>query len=100
MDLASHGASFLVGNFTLLLNLSDFNSIIQLTDGFDTSSSAISSTLFEVAANKDVQEKLRQEIADAMPNEEDFTYDNIMSLPYLDQVFNGDYILFHIRQSV
>ncbi|CRK97114.1 CLUMA_CG010454, isoform A [Clunio marinus] len=68
-DLAAHGASFLV-------------------DGFDTSSSSMVSALKELAENKEVQDRLREEINNAMPNEEDFTYDNIINLPYLDQVWN------------
>lgn len=64
--------------------------MIFSSDGFDTSSSAISGTLYELAINTDIQEKLRHEIAEAMPKEEDFTYDNVMNLPYLDQVFQGN----------
>lgn len=92
IDLASYGASFLVGKYEVFIVLYNFNSLIYVKDGFDTSSSAISSALYELAANKNVQEKLRQEINDAMPTEADFTYDNIMNLPYLDQILNGKLI--------
>lgn len=63
-----------------------------LQDGFDTSSSAISAALCLLGSNKAVQEKLRIEINEAMPKDEDFTYDNINNLPYLDQVWNGGWI--------
>lgn len=62
----------------------------MFADGFDTSSSAISAALLELGLNKDVQQKLRDEITSAMPNDEDFTYDNIMNLSYLDQVWHGE----------
>jgi cytochrome P450 family 6/cytochrome P450 family 28 len=68
-SLAGHGATF-------------------LTDGYETSSIGISSALYEPAKNKNIQNKLRDAIQNAMPNDEDFTYDNIMELEYLDQVWN------------
>jgi cytochrome P450 len=69
LAIAAHGASFLV-------------------DGFDTSSSAISATLHELAKNKEIQDKLREIIFDEMPTDEDFNYDNINNCQYLDQVWN------------
>lgn len=63
---------------------------IFFLDGFDTSSSGIAAALYELAANKDCQEKLRDEIREAIPDEEHFTYDIINSLPYLDQVWHGN----------
>ncbi|XP_070508784.1 probable cytochrome P450 28a5 [Chironomus tepperi] len=69
MGIASHGASFLI-------------------DGYDTSSNAISAALYEMARNKRIQTKLRDEIRSKMPKEEDFTYDNIMALEYLDMVWH------------
>lgn len=49
----------------------------------------MTATLKELSENKDIQDKLRDEINNAMPNDDDFTYDNIMNLQYLDQVWNG-----------
>lgn len=61
----------------------------DFTDGFDTSSSAISAALLELGKNSEIQKKLREEINTVMPNDEDFTYDNIVNLEYLDQIWNG-----------
>ena len=58
-------------------------------DGFDTSSSAIASALYELAKNKECQNKLRDEINSEVSREEELTYDKIMNFPYLDQVWNG-----------
>jgi hypothetical protein len=63
--------------------------LLSLPDGFETSSSGISSSLYHLANNKDVQSKLRDEINKAFVSPEDFNYDNIMNLEYLDQVWNG-----------
>jgi cytochrome P450 len=68
-DITLHGATF-------------------LTDGYETSSIAISTVLYELGRDKKRQEKLRNEILSAMPSDEDFNYDKVMDLPYLDQVLN------------
>lgn len=60
-----------------------------MIDGFDTSSSVIGFALMEIGLNKDIQDRLRKEINTAMPKEEDFTYDNILNLEYLEQIWNG-----------
>jgi cytochrome P450 len=69
LAIAAQGASFLI-------------------DGFDTSSSAISATLYELAKNREIQKKLRKTIFEEMPTDEDFNYDNINNCGYLDQVWN------------
>ncbi|RPD54893.1 cytochrome P450 [Lentinus tigrinus ALCF2SS1-7] len=51
----------------------------------DTTSNALSMTLFLLAQHPEVQEKLRQEILEAS-NGEDLGYDTLVSLPYLDAV--------------
>jgi cytochrome P450 len=54
----------------------------------DTTSSALSRTLGLLASHPDVQEKVRQEILDALEKNEgqDFSYDQLVSLPMLDAV--------------
>ncbi|PPR03959.1 hypothetical protein CVT24_008314 [Panaeolus cyanescens] len=55
--------------------------------GMDTTSSALSRTLWILAQHKDAQDKLRQEIREAVSNAEgDPSYDTLVSLPYLDAV--------------
>lgn len=44
----------------------------------------------ELGKNKEVQDKLREELFEAMPTDADVTYDAIVNLPYLDQVWNGE----------
>ncbi|XP_071868075.1 probable cytochrome P450 6a14 [Bombus fervidus] len=56
--------------------------------GFETSSSTISHTLYELAQNQEVQDKLRQEIRDAYnKNGGTLTYEGIKGMKYLDKVF-------------
>ncbi|KAF8910661.1 cytochrome P450 [Gymnopilus junonius] len=54
----------------------------------DTTSSALSRTIHLLAQNKDVQDKLRQEISGARKNNagQDPGYDELDSLPYLDAI--------------
>lgn len=58
--------------FPLLLALSDLElvaqSVIFIFAGYETTSSALSFILYELATNPDVQTKLQQEIDAALPN--------------------------------
>uniref|UniRef100_A0AAG5CVY9 Cytochrome P450 n=1 Tax=Anopheles atroparvus TaxID=41427 RepID=A0AAG5CVY9_ANOAO len=57
--------------------------------GFETSSTTQSFCLYELAKNPDIQERLREEINQAVEaNGGEVTYDTVMSIPYLDQVIN------------
>ncbi|XP_012224508.2 cytochrome P450 6k1 [Linepithema humile] len=60
---------------------------IFFTGGYETSSSTVSFTLYELAMYPEVQNRLRKEIHNALKeNNNKVTYDMIMSLPYLDMV--------------
>ncbi|KAJ7475709.1 cytochrome P450 [Mycena latifolia] len=52
----------------------------------DTTSSALSRTLHLLAQHQDVQEKLRQELRSAQMDGVDPSYDNLVSLEYLDAI--------------
>jgi cytochrome P450 len=54
----------------------------------DTTSNAISRTLSILAAHPEVQDRVRQEILDALKKNEgqDLSYDELVSLPFLDAV--------------
>lgn len=81
----------------LLIDLENelsFNEIVGLafsffSAGFETSSSAISCCLLEIAHNQDIQEKLRNEIETVIAKHDgQFTYDAILSMPYCEQVIS------------
>lgn len=57
--------------------------------GFETSSTTMTYTLFELASNQSIQNKLRNEILEK--SNSTFTYEEIISMTYLDQVVNGNY---------
>ncbi|XP_015110853.1 cytochrome P450 6k1 isoform X2 [Diachasma alloeum] len=58
--------------------------------GFETSAGAISNTLFELALNPSVQEKLREEIHETLAtNGGKMTYQSIKRMEYLDSVIKG-----------
>ena len=54
----------------------------------DTTSNALSRIFHLLATHPEVQDKLRQEITDALRNNNgrDFSYDELVSLPFLDAV--------------
>ncbi len=65
------------------------NAIILFFAGFDTTSTAVGVTLGYLAKLPDIQEKLFQEINDAMEENgtRNLDYETVQKLPYLDQVF-------------
>lgn len=60
---------------------------VFFSGGFETSSTVMAFTLYELALNPEIQTKLRQEILDTL-NENDgkITYDMINSMTYMDMV--------------
>jgi cytochrome P450 len=54
----------------------------------DTTSNALSRAMWLLASHPNAQEKVRQEILDALDRNEgkDFSYDQLVSLPMLDAV--------------
>ncbi|XP_076618278.1 cytochrome P450 6k1-like [Colletes latitarsis] len=61
--------------------------VIFFTAGFETSSSTMSFTLYELALHLDIQRTLRKEIHEALEKSDGkITYEMIMTLPYLDMV--------------
>ena len=61
--------------------------------GFETSSSTMSFTLYELAKNPDVQETLRQEILKNLAdNKGELNYESMNSLPYLEKVVMGEFV--------
>ncbi|KZC03734.1 putative cytochrome P450 6a14 [Dufourea novaeangliae] len=56
--------------------------------GFETSSSAMSNALYELALNTDIQDKVRNEIRENFAqHDETFTYEQVKQMKYLDLVF-------------
>nr|XP_034178687.1 cytochrome P450 6A1-like [Osmia lignaria]XP_034178688.1 cytochrome P450 6A1-like [Osmia lignaria]XP_034178689.1 cytochrome P450 6A1-like [Osmia lignaria] len=56
--------------------------------GFETSSTTVGHTLYEMALNPNIQDKLRQEIKEVYTkNKGNWTYDSLRDMKYLDKVF-------------
>ena len=53
--------------------------------GMDTTSNALSVTLWRLAQNQDIQDRLRKEILEAQDGR-DIPYDELVSLPLLDAI--------------
>jgi cytochrome P450 family 6 len=59
--------------------------------GYETSSTTMTFTLFELSQNHNLQDKLRQEINSVLAKHNNqITYDAIMEMTYMDQVINGN----------
>lgn len=64
--------------------------MVFLLGGFTATSSMIGFTLFELAKNLDIQEKLRQEIDKFTKNSHgNTTFESIKSMLYLGKVMSG-----------
>lgn len=58
--------------------------------GFETSSTAMTYTLYELALNPHIQDKVRSEIAEVTSRHGgNITYDSLLEMTYLDQVIYG-----------
>lgn len=71
--------------YTLTEILTVFSSTLIFA-AMDTTSSALSRILYLLSLNQDVQDKLRKEIAEAREGGADLSYDDLVSLPYLNAI--------------
>ncbi|KAL4689143.1 hypothetical protein H8957_004232 [Semnopithecus entellus] len=71
-------------------------SIIFIFAGYETTSSVLSFTIYELATHPDVQQKLQEEIDAVLPNKAPATYDAVVQMEYLDMVVNETLRLFPI----
>lgn len=62
--------------------------LVFFAAGFETSATTISNTLYELALNPDIQDKLRVEIQEELKREK-LSYDSIKNMKYLDKVVKG-----------
>ncbi|XP_071461843.1 cytochrome P450 3A19-like [Marmota flaviventris] len=86
-----------IGQFLALSDLELVaQSIIFIFAGYETTSSALSFILYELATHPDAQTKLQQEIDAALPNKAPATYDTVLQMEYLDMVVNETLRLFPI----
>lgn len=56
-------------------------------DGYETTSVTLHHALYEIGKNKQIQEKIRQEILENVDDGEFLSFDKLLELPYLNQVF-------------
>ena len=69
-------------------------SVAFFTAGFETTSTTMTYSLYELALNPEVQEKLREEILRSMEKHDGcLTYDGIMEMNYLSMVVSGKTII-------
>ena len=79
--------------FTELTNtLLTAQAVVFFVAGFETSSSTMAFSLYELAQNQEIQDKLREEIRNMHEkNKGVLTYTDVKEMKYLDKVFKGIY---------
>lgn len=86
MELKKHPNK--LENIKLTDTLLTAQAFVFFVAGFETSSSAMSNALYELALNPEIQDKLRQEIKEHFEkNNDELKYDQVKDLTYLDLVF-------------
>ncbi|XP_062129181.1 probable cytochrome P450 6w1 [Drosophila sulfurigaster albostrigata] len=58
------------------------------TAGFETSSSTMTMSLYELALNNKLQDRLRAEVKEYFGDEDHISYERLQEMPYLSQVVN------------
>ncbi|XP_011253334.1 cytochrome P450 6A1 isoform X1 [Camponotus floridanus] len=85
-DLKKHPDK--VSNIDLTENLIAAQAFVFFAAGFETSSTAMSNALYELALNQEIQKKLREEInEECIRHNGNFKYENVKKMNYLDKVF-------------
>ncbi|KAG6800704.1 cytochrome P450 6a14 [Apis mellifera caucasica] len=86
MELKKHPEK--VPSLDLTDGLLAAQAFIFFAAGFETSSTTVANTLYELALNPDIQEKLRQEIKEFEANNDgEWKYETIQEMKYLDKTF-------------
>jgi cytochrome P450 family 6 len=81
-----------VNDAGLTMNETAAQAFVFFAAGFETSSTAMSFCLYELAMNRDIQERVQKEIDAALRKYEDkITYEAIQEMEYLDNVISGKY---------
>lgn len=74
--------------------------IVFFLAGYETTANALSSILYELAVNPDIQQRLYEEIQEAKAKDSSLSYQTVQSLPYLDAVISEGLRMYPPAMSV
>lgn len=88
-ELAAESFIFFLGGEISIATQLGRNFRLNFISGFETSSSVMTFTMYELALNREIQEKLREELRSGIEsNEGKLSYDLLFQFKYLDMVVN------------
>lgn len=87
-----------------IISISDGDKVVSqpmqfFAAGVETTSAAISFTLYELCIHPQIQNKLREEILNYLQKNKEITYDNLKDLKYLEMCILGNYHVLKISIS-
>lgn len=69
-------------------------SFVFFIAGFETSSTTMTFTLFELSEHQDIQDKVREELIQVLKKYDNkICYDSLKELVYMQQVINGSHFV-------
>lgn len=63
--------------------------ILFFAAGNDTTTTTLTFGIYEIATNKNIQDRLREEVRQSFEENAGFTYESILKMKYLDMILNG-----------
>lgn len=66
---------------------------------FDTSATAMNFIMYQLATHEEIQEKAQKEVLEMIKKHGKLSYEALMDMEYLNQIFSGKFRRSHLRKK-